>query len=329
MVAMLLMVAAAGCRSHAPLHTVDITVKPADAGVVRGIRRFYSDNTAVLEAQANEGYTFIGWSEGGKRLSKAKELELDLPHNRSIVAEFMKMGGLDVDDNVEVIKVKGVEIKLISIDAGEFDMGAQATDAQAPNYDPQANKNEAPVHRVQLGAYKMSQTPVTQALWVAVMGSNPSHFKGNSLPVESVSWNLIVNDFLPKLNELTGKQFRLPTEAEWEYAARGGGQAENAALTDVAWYADNSGERTHPVGQLQPNGLGLYDMYGNVWEWCADRYDRYSGEAQTNPIGPNSGSERVMRGGSWYNGAERCRATERDSYRPAHSFNDVGFRLVL
>lgn len=328
LVAMVLMTATSGCRSHAPLHTVDIEVKPAEGGIVRGIRDCYSDNTAVLEAMANEGYTFIGWNEGGKKLSSAKVLELDLPHSRSIVAEFA-LEGSSVVDLFEVIKVKNVEIRMISIDENIFDMGAQAEDPQAANYDPQATKYESPVHRVELAAYKLSQTPVTQALWVAVMGSNPSHFKGTTLPVESVSWDDIVNDFLPKLNALTGKQFRLPTEAEWEHAARGGGQAEGTALTDVAWFESNSGGRTHPVGQLQPNGLGLYDMYGNVWEWCADLYGRYGSEAQTNPTGSTSGSERVMRGGSWYNVAERCRASERDSYRSAHRFNDVGFRLAL
>ncbi|MBQ9469633.1 MAG: formylglycine-generating enzyme family protein [Bacteroidales bacterium] len=314
----------AACRTNGPLHTVSVTIRPEQAGKVHGIRGQFDDNTAVLEVEANDGYAFYRWSEQSRTLSTNHELRLDLPHDRAIVVEF-----------VEVIDVNGISINMVSIDGGEFDMGAQADSPLGTNYDPLATKYEVPVHRVRLDSYKIGQTEVTQQLWQAVMGSNPSHVKGDRLPVEGVSWNDIVNDFLPKLNALTGRRFRLPTEAEWEYAARGASQTRgmvhpgSSNLRDVAWFEANSEKRLQLVGQLMSNELGLYDMCGNVWEWCADYYARYSADAQTNPAGPRSGSERVLRGGSWYNAATRCRVSERDSYRPNYRFNDVGFRLAL
>ena len=165
------------------------------------------------------------------------------------------------------------------------------------------------------------------------MGSNPSKFKGDNLPVEQVSWNDI-QEFITKLNTMTGKTFRLPTEAEWEYAARGGNKSKgykysgSNTLDNVAWYTNNSSSKTHPVGQKQPNELGLYDMSGNVWEWCQDWYGSYSSSSQTNPTGPSSGSYRVLRGGSWYHFARICRVSYRLNSDPDDRYNLNGFRLV-
>ena len=166
------------------------------------------------------------------------------------------------------------------------------------------------------------------------MGTNPSNHKGDILPVELVSWG-DCQEFIRKLNELTGKQFRLPTEAEWEYAARGGNKsnktkyAGGSDIDNVGWYWDNSNCNTHPVGLKRPNELGLYDMTGNVWEWCQDWHGDYSSASQTNPQGPGSGRNRVVRGGSWYNDARGCRLSHRGSVPPDWRLDYVGLRLVL
>ena len=166
------------------------------------------------------------------------------------------------------------------------------------------------------------------------MSNNPSYFKGDNLPVEKVSWN-DCQEFISKLNTITGKTFRLPTEAEWEYAARGGKKSKGYQysgsnnLSDVAWYEDNSGNKTHAVGSKQANELGIYDMSGNVWEWCQDWYGKYSSSSQTNPTGANSGSNRVRRGGGWGGNAWICRSSYRYSYAPGFSNDSLGLRLVL
>ena len=175
---------------------------------------------------------------------------------------------------------------------------------------------------------------MTQALWKAVMGSNPSNRKGDNLPVENVSWN-DCQTFLRKLNAMTDKNFRLPTEAEWEFAARGGNRSRgyqysgSKKIDDVAWYNNNSGGETHPVGTKAPNELGIYDMSGNVWEWCQDWYGDYHGYSQTNPTGPSSASGRMNRGGSWYNYARYCRVANRGSFAPGIRTSSLGLRLAL
>ena len=166
------------------------------------------------------------------------------------------------------------------------------------------------------------------------MGSNPSSFKGANLPVEQVSW-YACQEFIRKLNELTGKQFRLPTEAEWEYAARGGKHsygekyAGGGDVDNVAWYSGNSGDKTHPVGTKRGNELGLYDMSGNVYEWCQDWSGSYSSSHQTNPTGPATGSSRVLRGGCWFSVAGYCRLSYRNYDGPDNGDGAGGLRLAL
>ena len=224
--------------------------------------------------------------------------------------------------------VGGVSFTMIRVEGGTFTMGAtseQGSDA----YD-----NEKPAHQVTLSSYFIGETEVTQALWNAVMGSNPSKFKGKDRPVECVSWD-DCQEFIRKLNALTGKTFRLPTEAEWEYAARGGKKSQgykysgSNSLAGVAWYRDNSGIETLPVKTKSPNELGLYDMSGNVWEWCQDWHGSYSSTSQTNPTGPSSGSGRMARGGGWGSFAGFCRVSYRFSFTPDNRFSGLGFRLVL
>lgn len=229
--------------------------------------------------------------------------------------------------NVDSITVNGVTFKMVKIEGGTFMMGAPSSDAEAYS-------NEMPQHCVTLSEYYIAETEVTQALWQAVMGSNPSHFKFPDRPVEEISWN-DCKTFIEKLNQLTDKQFRLPTEAEWEYAARGGGNSHGYKFSgsdnvdDVAWYTDNCGGETHAVKTKAANELGLYDMTGNVLEWCSDWMAAYTADTVTNPQGPAAGFKRVLRGGSLYNDARRLRVTRRSEYNPTFTDYSVGFRLAL
>ena len=211
---------------------------------------------------------------------------------------------------------------MVYVSGGTFIMGGDESSDQTPT------------HSVTLSSYYICKYEVTQALWRAVMGSNPSKFKGDNLPVEQVSWN-DCQTFINRLNSYTGRNFRLPTEAEWEFAARGGNYSRRYKYSgsnyigDVAWYTDNSGNRTHPVGTKQANELGLYDMSGNVWEWCSDWYGSYSSYSQSNPTGATSGFGRVERGGNWCGLARYCCSSHRSYYAPGNSFDDLGLRLVL
>lgn len=226
-----------------------------------------------------------------------------------------------------VLTVNGVQYCMIKVEGGTFTMGAtseQGSDA----YD-----DEKPTHQVTLSTYYIGRTEVTQALWEAVMGSNPSGFKGKKLPVENVSYN-DCKQFIEKLNVMTGQDFRLPTEAEWEFAARGGNQSHGYKysgsnyLDDVAWFRENSGSETNTVATKRPNELGIYDMSGNVYEWCRDSYAKYTSSPQTNPRG-GSGSDRVCRGGGWDSGAGYCRVSNRNGDSPDLRNYDLGLRLVL
>ena len=227
----------------------------------------------------------------------------------------------------QTFTVNGVSFTMIAVEGGTFQMGATSEQGYV------ADSDEKPVHSVTLSDYYIGETEVTQELWIAVMGNNPSYYKGNNKPVEQVSWN-DCQKFIKKLNRLTGKNFRLPTEAEWEYAARGGKKSKgykysgSNTINDVAWYRDNSSS-THNVKTKQANELGIYDMSGNVWEWCQDWFGSYSSSSQTNPTGPSSGSERVLRGGCRSSFAGYWRVSFRSIYKPGLSGNLNGFRLVL
>ena len=228
----------------------------------------------------------------------------------------------------ETIEVNGVRFKMIHVKGGTFMMGSTS--------DPKVDtwSDEFPIHRVTLSSFSISEMQVTQELWNAVMKYNVSEFKGDKLPVENVSWE-DCQEFIRKLNDETKRNFRLPTEAEWEYAARGGNKSQGYKyagsdnLNEVAWYGGNSAKKTHEVGKKKPNELGLYDMSGNVWECCNDWYDNYSSSSQNNPQGPSSGSLRVCRGGSWGSNERRCRVSRRGSITPDNRSSVLGLRLAL
>ncbi len=212
---------------------------------------------------------------------------------------------------------------MVQVAGGTFTMGSPTTEKDRSDDECQ--------HQVTVGSFSIGKYEVTQVQWKAVMGSNPSNHKGcNDCPVEQVSWN-DVQAFIKKLNSLTGKKYRLPTEAEWEYAAKGGRKSQHYiyaggnSLSSVAWHTNNSGDKTHPVGGKSPNELGLYDMSGNVWEWCQDTWGPYSCDSKTTA----DGSRRVLRGGGWVGTARDCRSACRSRWRPGNRSDYIGFRLAL
>lgn len=229
--------------------------------------------------------------------------------------------------STKTFTVNGVEFKMIKVEGGTFTMGATG------GMIDEAIDCEFPSHKVTLSSYYIGETVVTQELWVAVMGHNPSENKGAKLPVEHVLW-IDCQKFISKLNDLTGEQFRLPTEAEWEFAARGGNKSKgykysgSNILDDVAWYEGNSGGHTHSVGTKRPNELGIYDMSGNVWEWVNDWYSDYTAEAQNNPTGGTTGNGfvRIDRGGAMDCSGIYCRISFRDNGNGEYYY--VGLRLA-
>ena len=224
--------------------------------------------------------------------------------------------------NKKSVTIGNISFTMVYVEGGTFSMGSDT------------NESEKPIHKVTLSPYYICETEVTQELWNAVMGYNPSSFKGAQYPVEKVSWNECW-DFINKINDTTGLSFRLPTEAEWEFAARGGNKgcgnkySGSNMLDDVGWYENNTGESTCNVKLKQGNELGLYDMSGNVWEWCQDWYGSYSSDSQTNPKGTSMGRLRVYRGGCWRSEASNCPVSVRGAAHPDSQYYDLGLRLVL
>ena len=247
-----------------------------------------------------------------------------------LLVVFMGCGGRETQGKPETANAPtaGMPADMVFVEGGTFTMGCTAARAG------ECGKGEKPAHEVTLSGYYISKFEVTQGLWESVMDGNPSEFTGNiNLPVESVSWNS-AQEFIRKLNEKTGKSYRLPTEAEWEYAARGGkggkGYRYSGAdvLSGMAWYDDNSAGKTHPVGDKRPNGLGLHDMSGNVREWVNDSYADYGSRARTNPAGPLLGVVRAVRGGGWRDDAKYCRVSTRLDLHQYDSSAILGFRLA-
>ena len=289
----------------------------------------------LISTEQNGSKNYFNFPSGTLYATNTYIMELELNYNNQTT----------IDNNEEFQIFPDLpKTEMVFVQGGTFTMGC--TDEQGSD----CYMIEKPAHQVTLSDYYIGKYEVTQGLWKKVMGSNPSNFNycGDDCPVENVSWD-DCQIFINKLNQLTGKRFRLPTEAEWEYAARGGSKASyqtkyagSNALGEVAWYRDNSdvnysggiefeGRKlgTHTVGTKKPNALGIYDMSGNVWEWCNDWYGDYSRGGITNPKGAATGSFRVIRGGSWHSNGRSTRVSARDSNNPSSGIINLGIRLVF
>lgn len=310
----------------------------------------------VANGELQEGYTFIikeleigGVTIQNVKASIVKNLDAPLLLGQSALSKF---GRITFDYDTETLYLGsgsnntatntnattsndgsyteyGISpsFKMVAIPAGTFTMGCTSEQSDCGD-------DEKPTHSVSLSAFKMMETEVTQAQWRAVMGNNPSNFLGcDDCPVENIRWDDIQN-FLSKLNIKCSKYYRLPTEAEWEYAARGGQNYKYAGsnnINDVAWYSSNSDSKTHSVKSKRANGYGLYDMTGNVWEWCNDWYEKgyYENSSYNNPQGSISGTYCIIRGSGWGNDSQACRVALRYSYAPDSRNSGIGFRLVI
>ena len=274
----------------------------------------YADYSGTINI--NEGETASVNATMNKGANNAAEQQQAINMPKEEVASLRK-----------TITVGNVSFNMIRVDGGTFMMGATSEQENPEN-------DEKPAHQVTLSTFYIGETEVTQELWQAVMGKNPSKYKGSQQPVEQVNWDDCLK-FIVKLNKKTGLQFRMPTEAEWEFAARGGNKSQGCQysgsdnIADVAWYTENSSFSTHDVKTKQPNELGIYDMSGNVEEWCQDWFERYNNGSFTNPIGPATGYNRICRGGGWDYYAKGCRVSNRISSKPSTRNELVGLRLVL
>ena len=257
--------------------------------------------------------------------------ETIMQHNLALISSFNSQNKERTNTpSCEPFNVRGVTFNMIYVEGGSFLMGA--TEEQ----NGVATNKEYPAHPVTLSSYYIGQTQVTQALWEAVMGNNPSVNRGNSQhPVENITW-YDCQDFINKLNNLTGQKFKLPTEAEWEYAARGGKFSHSYKYSgsnhtdEVAWHDTNSNDCSQPVASKMPNELGLYDMSGNVWEWCNDYFGIYPSTPQVNPQGPETGDKKVMRGGSYFSSVDYGRVSNRFAPpSPLFKAHPLGMRLAL
>lgn len=287
-------------------------------------------NRWELRTDGNEFIGCFAREEVAKEVREALE-----KYHQKQVKEINFFSWYNPNREEKVFSFNGESVAFVWIPPGEFTMGSPEDESGRYN-------DESPQHLVRFASgFWMQTTPVTQAQWQAVMGNNPSYFKsvGSDAPVERVSWN-DVQEFIQKLNSTTKEtQFRLPTEAEWEYACRAGSTTtycfgdDESLLEQYAWYDKNAGDTTHPVGQLTPNTWGLYDMHGNVWEWCADywsaTYERVHADGIVRSVLNDNREVRVIRGGSWSNQVWACGAAIQDGYAPSYRDDSLGFRLVF
>ena len=284
-----------------------------------GTITLYINDQAVsnpyIASRGNIDYTISAYAtakENGKIISQSELLVVTVP---ALIIEL------------ETITVNGVSFNMVHVEGGTFSMGATSEQGE------DALDWEYPVHQVTLSSYAIGETEVTQALWEAVMGNNPSRFQGRpENPVELVDWN-DCQQFITQLNALTGRQFRLPTEAEWEFAARGGNKSQGYKYAgsndfdEVGWHSENC-NTTQPVGSKKANELGIYDMSGNVWEWCQDCWSDYGSIPQTDPTGPETGDQRIRRGVGWNGSSTNGRVSHRSSREPTYKYNSQGLRLA-
>ncbi|HZK08741.1 MAG TPA: SUMF1/EgtB/PvdO family nonheme iron enzyme [Bacteroidales bacterium] len=324
--------------------TLQVAVTPFDAAIeLTGDagEHYIAQGMKIFSDIPVGTYTLKIAAEGHRTAEEILVLKASEKLSKSISLEQGSDPEPDTEKVVSLEKVNYTDhgIDMVFVKGGTFTMGCTSEQSNCRG-------DEKPTHQVTLSDFYIGKYEVTQKQWREVMGastsfSNPSYNTGcDNCPVEMVSWN-DVQEFIKKLNQKTGKKYRLPTEAEWEYAARGGAKSDversrNADfkyagsnnIDEVAWYRENSGMRTHPVGQKKPNELGIYDMTGNVWEWCSDWHGRYGNVDKSNPLGASSGSSRVLRGGSWHFDTKYCRLSYRGNYNPDNPGNNSGFRLA-
>ncbi len=320
------------------------TVKPIDAQIsLSNGDKWQGGKIATLPVGQ---YTVEAISDGYKKKTASLNIEKDKMTTLDLVLEkrtttqehdLLATPQTKIEKREDYRSKSGID--MVYVEGGTFQMGSK-----------DGYNDEKPVHGVTVSSFYIGKYEVTQKQWMDVMGSNPSYFKGDNLPVEQVSWYDVI-EFCTKLSEKEGltpcytgsgdnvtmnihaNGYRLPTEAEWEFAARGGKKSQaykysgSNTLGDVGWYNDNSGMKTHDVGSKRANELGIRDMSGNVWEWCWDWFGNYSSDVQTNPTGPGSGSYRVRRGGSWSYIADYCEVAYRSHYAPSDSSGGIGFRV--
>ncbi len=291
---------------------LQLTVTPpeADVELIRGttVVKKWQGSTILKDLQVGK-YMLSVTNAGYNKLTK----EIIVSEDKPAAEEIQLTRGRDLVSGSNMVFVK----------SGSFMMGSND------------NSDEKPVHKVTVGNFYIGKYEVTQKEWQEILGSNPSNIKGDDFPVEKVSWD-DVQEYLKKLNSKTGKKYRLPTEAEWEYAARGGNQSSGYKFSgsnnidEVAWYSSNSGSKTHSVGTKKSNELGIFDMSGNVWEWCSDWYgaDYYKNSPEQNPKGASNGDRRLLRGGSWSLYNLYCRVSFRYSNVPDYRNHLIGFRVV-
>ena len=295
--------------------------------------------TISVPIQSNVKWTVdneIEWCSVQKKDSNL-EISVDRNYKMEERSGVIAIHSGEVSNDITITQL-GCEwfesFEMVEVEEGRFLMGAQKSHSSEANYDVNAFQIESPVHQVSLSTYAIGKFEVTQAQWVAAMGSNPSTNQGDNLPVENVTWQQ-VQEFITLLNEASGLNYRLPTEAEWEFAAKGGNLTDglkysgNSVLGACGWYYSNSEATTHEVGTKEANELGIYDMSGNVREWCNDWFGSYEASDVQDPQGTNQGNMKVNRGGSWATPAANCRNTYRHTDYPNESALDLGFRLAI
>jgi formylglycine-generating enzyme required for sulfatase activity len=311
---------------QAMLGNLDIMTTPAGAQIVLEGKQYGTSPQTIKNLLIGD-YSISLTKDGYTTINK----KVSVSEGQSILIneKLTEKAVTTTETKTTTGRTSAIEPEMVFVKGGTFRMGA--TSEQGYN----VYNDEKPAHSVTLSDYYIGKYEVTQAQWEAVMGNNPSYFKGDPLcPVEQVSWN-DVQEYITKLNQLTGKTYRLPTEAEWEYVARGGANSKgykysgSNTLSVVAWYKGNSGNKTHPIGSKKPNELGIYDMSGNVKEWCIDWYGNYSWFEKTKPMGPSFGYSRLNRGGSWDDRTRYCRVSNRCSDYPGSRSRYLGFRLAL
>jgi len=299
----------------------------------------YTGEKITISVDCNSDWEIVNFCEWIETQKDGANLRMVVARNYQMQerqeAITLKVGELSKSITVKQSAAPWYEsFDMVQVEAGTFYMGAQKEASDGINYDVSAYIIESPVHKVSVKEYDICRYEITQAQWVAAMGDNPSTIQGDNLPVENVSWDL-VQEFITILNEKSGKNYRLPSEAEWEFAAKGGNKSEGfkysgySVLGACGWYYSNSEATIHEVGSKNANELGLFDMSGNVREWCNDWYESYSTADEDNPQGPTSGAMKINRGGSWTTPAGNCRNTYRHTDFPNEASQDLGFRLAL